>query len=140
MAAAGAMSVSAMFVALQGALTADQDIREVGAGPGRGAGGGGQRAEPPDGILCPQEIRKVVQALEQTAREMLTLLQGVHQGAGFQDSECGRRRGRAGRVLAQLRADAAESCSVTAVRGAAAVGVCPEAFGSDFGRGETIAE
>lgn len=39
MAAAGAMSVSAMFVALQGALTADQDIREVGAGPGRGAGG-----------------------------------------------------------------------------------------------------
>uniref|UniRef100_A0A8C9EVT9 Uncharacterized protein n=1 Tax=Pavo cristatus TaxID=9049 RepID=A0A8C9EVT9_PAVCR len=55
------MSVSAMFVALQGALTADQDIRE--------------------------EIRKVVQALEQTAREMLTLLQGVHQGAGFQDSE-----------------------------------------------------
>lgn len=92
------MSVSAMFVALQGALTADQDIREVGAGPGRGAGGGGQRAEPPDGILCPQEIRKVVQALEQTAREMLTLLQGVHQGAGFQDSECGRRRrrGRAG--------------------------------------------
>lgn len=53
------MSVSAMFVALQGALTADQDIRE--------------------------EIRKVVQALEQTAREMLTLLQGVHQGNGFQD-------------------------------------------------------
>ncbi|XP_042683313.1 translin isoform X1 [Centrocercus urophasianus] len=56
------MSVSAMFVELQGALTADQDIRE--------------------------EIRKVVQALEQTAREMLTLLQGVHQGNGFQDSEC----------------------------------------------------
>lgn len=111
-----------------------------GRGAGPGAGGGGQRAEPPDGTLCPQEIRKVVQALEQTAREMLTLLQGVHQGAGFQDSECGRRRGRAGRVPAQLRADAAESCSVTAVRGAAHVGVCPEAFGSDFGRGETIAE
>ncbi|KAK2109134.1 hypothetical protein P7K49_014299 [Saguinus oedipus] len=31
------------------------------------------------------EIRKVVQSLEQTAREILTLLQGVHQGAGFQD-------------------------------------------------------
>ena len=29
----------------------------------------------------------MVQALEQTAREILTLLQGVHQGAGFQDSE-----------------------------------------------------
>ncbi|KAK4817262.1 hypothetical protein QYF61_006461 [Mycteria americana] len=55
------MSVSDMFIALQGVLTADQDIRE--------------------------EIRKVVQALEQTAREILTLLQGVHQGAGFQDSE-----------------------------------------------------
>ncbi|XP_063487368.1 translin isoform X1 [Symphalangus syndactylus] len=33
----------------------------------------------------PEEIRKVVQSLEQTAREILTLLQGVHQGAGFQD-------------------------------------------------------
>ncbi|KAB0368558.1 hypothetical protein FD755_019592 [Muntiacus reevesi] len=32
-----------------------------------------------------EEIRKVVQSLEQTAREILTLLQGVHQGAGFQD-------------------------------------------------------
>ncbi|XP_055667899.1 translin [Falco peregrinus] len=52
------MSVSDMFIALQGVLTADQDIRE--------------------------EIRKVVQALEQTAREILTLLQGVHQGDGFQ--------------------------------------------------------
>ncbi|OBS83034.1 hypothetical protein A6R68_22983, partial [Neotoma lepida] len=31
------------------------------------------------------EIRKVVQSLEQTAREILTLLQGVHQGTGFQD-------------------------------------------------------
>lgn len=40
------MSVSAMFVELQGALTADQDIREVRAGPGRGAVGGGRRAEP----------------------------------------------------------------------------------------------
>ncbi|XP_070586320.1 translin [Erythrolamprus reginae] len=53
------MSVSEMFIALQGVLTADQDIRE--------------------------EIRKVVQALEQTARENLTVLQGVHQGSGFQD-------------------------------------------------------
>lgn len=29
----------------------------------------------------------MVQALEQTAREILTLLQGVHQGPGFQHSE-----------------------------------------------------
>ncbi|KAB0366535.1 hypothetical protein FD754_010691, partial [Muntiacus muntjak] len=36
-------------------------------------------------FLYYQEIRKVVQSLEQTAREILTLLQGVHQGAGFQD-------------------------------------------------------
>lgn len=57
--AAGAMSVSEIFVELQGFLAAEQDIRE--------------------------EIRKVVQSLEQTAREILTLLQGVHQGAGFQD-------------------------------------------------------
>ena len=28
-----------------------------------------------------------MQSLEQTAREILTLLQGVHQGAGFQDSK-----------------------------------------------------
>lgn len=48
-----------------------------------GAGGNGA-----DALLCPQEIRKVVQALEQTAREILTLLQGVHQGGGFQHSEC----------------------------------------------------
>ncbi|KAI5233748.1 Translin [Manis pentadactyla] len=53
------MSVSEIFVELQGFLAAEQDIRE--------------------------EIRKVVQSLEQTAREILTLLQGVHQGAGFQD-------------------------------------------------------
>lgn len=53
------MSVSEMFVALHGYLTVDHDIRE--------------------------EIRKVVQSLEQTAREILTLLQGVHQGAGFKD-------------------------------------------------------
>ncbi|XP_021053406.2 translin isoform X2 [Mus pahari] len=57
--AAGAMSVSEIFVELQGFLAAEQDIRE--------------------------EIRKVVQSLEQTAREILTLLQGVHQGTGFQD-------------------------------------------------------
>ncbi|KAI2524944.1 TSN isoform 4 [Pan troglodytes] len=55
------MSVSEIFVELQGFLAAEQDIRE--------------------------EIRKVVQSLEQTAREILTLLQGVHQGAGFQDSK-----------------------------------------------------
>uniref|UniRef100_U3FVR3 Translin n=1 Tax=Micrurus fulvius TaxID=8637 RepID=U3FVR3_MICFL len=53
------MSVCEMFIALQGVLTADQDIRE--------------------------EIRKAVQALEQTTREILTVLQGVHQGSGFQD-------------------------------------------------------
>ncbi|XP_034278501.1 translin [Pantherophis guttatus] len=53
------MSVSEMFIALQGVLTADQDIRE--------------------------EIRKVVHGVEQTAREILTVLQGVHQGSGFQD-------------------------------------------------------
>ncbi|XP_059136380.1 translin isoform X1 [Peromyscus eremicus] len=53
------MSVSEIFVELQGFLAAEQDIRE--------------------------EIRKVVQSLEQTAREILTLLQGVHQGTGFQD-------------------------------------------------------
>uniref|UniRef100_A0A8V0ZLY9 Translin n=1 Tax=Gallus gallus TaxID=9031 RepID=A0A8V0ZLY9_CHICK len=72
------MSVSAMFVALQGALTADQDIRE--------------------------EIRKVVQALEQTAREMLTLLQGVHQGAGFQDipKKCQKAREHFGTVRTQM--------------------------------------
>lgn len=52
-----------------------------------GAGEGLGRGAWPDGRLSPQEIRKVVQALEQTAREILTLLQGVHQGAGFQDSE-----------------------------------------------------
>uniref|UniRef100_A0A5F8GPN7 Uncharacterized protein n=1 Tax=Monodelphis domestica TaxID=13616 RepID=A0A5F8GPN7_MONDO len=53
------MSVSEIFIELQGFLAAEQDIRE--------------------------EIRKVVQSLEQTAREILTLLQGVHQGSGFQD-------------------------------------------------------
>ncbi|XP_075465990.1 translin isoform X2 [Ascaphus truei] len=53
------MSVTEMFVALQGGLSGDQDSRE--------------------------EIRKVVQTLEQTAREILTLLQGVHQGSGFKD-------------------------------------------------------
>ncbi|KAL1770982.1 translin isoform X1 [Sigmodon hispidus] len=53
------MSVSEIFMELQGFLAAEQDIRE--------------------------EIRKVVQSLDQTAQEILTLLQGVHQGAGFQD-------------------------------------------------------
>ncbi|NP_001080426.1 translin L homeolog [Xenopus laevis] len=53
------MSVIDMFVELQCGLSADQDVRE--------------------------EIRKVVQSLEQTAREILILLQGVHQEAGFKD-------------------------------------------------------
>ncbi|KAG8432151.1 hypothetical protein GDO86_016693 [Hymenochirus boettgeri] len=53
------MSVIDMFVGLQTGLSADQDIRE--------------------------EIRKVVQSLEQTAREILILLQGVHQEAGIKD-------------------------------------------------------
>nr|XP_033802816.1 translin [Geotrypetes seraphini] len=53
------MSVSEVFVTLHNSLSADQDIRE--------------------------EIRKVVQGLEQTAREILTVLQGVHQGTGFKD-------------------------------------------------------
>lgn len=66
-----------------------------GPGHSRGAGAGGtgngtgwcRGRGSADGALCPQEIRKVVQALEQTAREILTLLQGVHQGPGFQHSE-----------------------------------------------------
>ncbi|XP_032619521.1 translin isoform X1 [Chelonoidis abingdonii] len=72
------MSVSEMFITLQGVLTADQDIRE--------------------------EIRKVVQTLEQTAREILTLLQGVHQGAGFQDipKKCQKAREHFGTVKTQL--------------------------------------
>ncbi|XP_030436219.1 translin isoform X1 [Gopherus evgoodei] len=72
------MSVSEMFITLQGVLTADQDIRE--------------------------EIRKVVQTLEQTAREILTLLQGVHQGAGFQDipKKCQKAREHFGTVRTQL--------------------------------------
>uniref|UniRef100_A0A8B9V0I7 Uncharacterized protein n=1 Tax=Anas zonorhyncha TaxID=75864 RepID=A0A8B9V0I7_9AVES len=72
------MSVSAMFVALQGVLTADQDVRE--------------------------EIRKVVQALEQTAREILTLLQGVHQGGGFQHipKKCQKAREHFGTVRTQM--------------------------------------
>ncbi|XP_033018361.1 translin [Lacerta agilis] len=72
------MSVSEMFIALQGVLTADQDIRE--------------------------EIRKVVQALEQTAREILTVLQGVHQGSGFQDipKKCQKAREHFGTVRTQL--------------------------------------
>ncbi|KAF5905872.1 translin, partial [Clarias magur] len=58
------MSVTEMFSYIQGFLTADQDIRE--------------------------DIRKVVQILEQTAREILTILQSVHQPSGFKDipSKC----------------------------------------------------
>ncbi|XP_078184159.1 uncharacterized protein LOC100408896 [Callithrix jacchus] len=58
--AASAMSVSEIFVELQGFLAQEQDIQE--------------------------EIRKAVQSLEQAAPEILTLLQGIHQGAGFQDN------------------------------------------------------
>uniref|UniRef100_A0A7M4DZ23 Translin n=1 Tax=Crocodylus porosus TaxID=8502 RepID=A0A7M4DZ23_CROPO len=54
--------------------------------------------------IRPQEIRKVVQTLEQTAREILTLLQGVHQGAGFQDipKKCQKAREHFGAVKTQL--------------------------------------
>ncbi|KAG7259443.1 hypothetical protein CRUP_018656 [Coryphaenoides rupestris] len=53
------MSVTEMFADIQLFLSADQDIRE--------------------------DIRKVVQLLEQTAREILTLLQSVHQPTGFKE-------------------------------------------------------
>ncbi|XP_072117053.1 translin isoform X1 [Mobula birostris] len=53
------MSVSELFSMVQASLAADQDVRE--------------------------EIRKVVQVLEQTAREILTLLQTVHQMSGFKE-------------------------------------------------------
>ncbi|KAM4698077.1 translin [Rhinophrynus dorsalis] len=72
------MSVIDMFVRLQGGLCADQDIRE--------------------------EIRKVVQTLEQTAREILILLQGVHQEAGFKDipAKCLKAREHFSTVQSQL--------------------------------------
>ncbi|MBN3306557.1 TSN protein, partial [Amia calva] len=54
------MSVTELFSNIQGFLSADQDVRE--------------------------DIRKVVQVLEQTAREILTVLQSVHQPTGFKDS------------------------------------------------------
>ncbi|XP_056291786.1 translin isoform X1 [Pseudoliparis swirei] len=62
------MSVTEMFSSIQGSLSADQDIRE--------------------------DIRKVVQTLEQTGREILTVLQSVHQTAGFKEipSKCERAR------------------------------------------------
>ncbi|XP_033860132.2 translin-like [Acipenser ruthenus] len=62
------MSVNEMFSGIQGFLSADQDVRE--------------------------DIRKVVQGLEQTAREILTVLQSVHQASGFKDipSKCQRGR------------------------------------------------
>ncbi|XP_048391000.1 translin [Stegostoma tigrinum] len=53
------MSVTDLFSVIQSSLSADQDVRE--------------------------EIRKVVQVLEQTAREILTLLQAVHQTSGLKD-------------------------------------------------------
>ncbi|XP_053327905.1 translin [Spea bombifrons] len=72
------MSVIEMFVELQSGLSADQDIRE--------------------------EIRKVVQTLEQTAREILILLQGVHQEAGFNDipAKCLKAREHFGTVRTHL--------------------------------------
>uniref|UniRef100_A0A674E7R6 Translin n=1 Tax=Salmo trutta TaxID=8032 RepID=A0A674E7R6_SALTR len=62
------MSVPEMFSYIQGFLSADQEIRE--------------------------DIRKVVQVLEQTAREVLTLLQSVHQPTGFKEipSKCQKAR------------------------------------------------
>lgn len=62
------MSVTEMFSYIQGFLSADQDIRE--------------------------DIRKVVQNLEQTAREILTVLQSVHQPTGFKEipSKCAKAR------------------------------------------------
>ncbi|KAL0964002.1 hypothetical protein UPYG_G00316330 [Umbra pygmaea] len=56
-----------MFSYIQGFLSADQEIRE--------------------------DIRKVVQVLEQTAREILTLLQSVHQPSGFKEIEVEREKG-----------------------------------------------
>ncbi|XP_068602489.1 translin [Brachionichthys hirsutus] len=53
------MSVTEMFSCIQGSLSADQDVRE--------------------------DIRKVVQVLEQNAREILTVLQSVHQPSGFKE-------------------------------------------------------
>ncbi|XP_034417873.1 translin-like [Cyclopterus lumpus] len=62
------MSVTEMFSSIQGFLSADQDVRE--------------------------DIRKVVQTLEQTGREILTVLQSVHQPSGFKEipSKCARAR------------------------------------------------
>ncbi|KAG2459314.1 PDE9A phosphodiesterase, partial [Polypterus senegalus] len=40
-----------------------------------------------------EDIRKVVQVLEQTAREILTVLQSVHQATGFKDIEVEREKG-----------------------------------------------
>lgn len=57
-----------MFSYIQGFLSADQDVRE--------------------------DIRKVVQNMEQTAREILTVLQSVHQPTGFKEipSKCAKAR------------------------------------------------
>lgn len=62
------MSVTEMFSYIQGFLSADQDVRE--------------------------DIRKVVQMLEQTARETLTVLQSVHQPSGFKEipTKCAKAR------------------------------------------------
>lgn len=73
------MSVIEMFVQLQNGLSADQDIRE--------------------------DTRKVVQTLEQTAREILILLQGVHQETGFKSipEKCLKAREHFSTVQTQLK-------------------------------------
>ncbi|XP_008326571.1 translin [Cynoglossus semilaevis] len=72
------MSVTEMFGYIQGFLDVDQEIRE--------------------------DIRKVVQTLEQTAREILTVLQSVHQPSGFKEipSKCVRSRDLFCKVRAQI--------------------------------------
>lgn len=67
-----------MFICIHEFLTVDQEIRE--------------------------EIRKVVQCLEQTAREILTVLQSVHQASGFKDipSKCQKAREHFGTVRTHL--------------------------------------
>ncbi|XP_043550190.1 translin [Chiloscyllium plagiosum] len=72
------MSVTDLFSVIQSSLSADQDVRE--------------------------EIRKVVQVLEQTAREILTLLQTVHQTSGLKDvtKKCQKAREHFAAVRSQL--------------------------------------
>ncbi|KAK1165890.1 translin-like [Acipenser oxyrinchus oxyrinchus] len=76
------MSVNEMFSGIQGFLSADQDVRE--------------------------DIRKVVQGLEQTAREILTVLQSVHQASGFKDIPSKCQRGR--ELFCTVRSHLGDSC------------------------------